>query len=687
VVEENLARADAIRDAARGGGNPISRIMTETEVAKAGVPREAFKAWATADQKAVLDVIADTIAKEHGGRPRNLAYFPHISDAPNAGKYATFFGSVWDSLRKKTRAPNFSRAFTGSQNYSRNVEQAWAVRNAEHAKFIADRRVVAGLMKDALPWDGSPSGLLPGHHVFAPGPAMTLRKMSMELADDALNIIVKKEPLIGMGILDNPEVINFLSQKLAEQTENLARFGKVRLEGPAISEGLYQIPSSMVRKLQKSIGSNMSPTLKLFWDSPMNFWRTTVLALSPRWIIYNMLGNTVLNTLAGVGPRSYMNLVKYGTKVLPDEVRMGFMATEGRVAHLGAAVDESVAGQALQLYRDSKFHRGLTWLPSKVAEINSQIETFFRGANYMSEAVKQAKMELVREGVGTFHMTADLMRAKLAEIARNPVKTAAIMQKVNDFLFDYGNMNGFERSVIRRFIVPFWSWNKNIIRLTVWTLPFKYPGRTALLRGLATMGYDQLMDSYRQNGIDPNTVPEWFRGNIPTELQPDGSVLFWNPRGANPFMTLTQTALSMLSPPIKIALERMLGEDLFTGRKFTDPTVIDSGRGQVRYNPQTGQFREAKVKPPLLSHLLRQFPQYDLLRKTFTPYREYDTGTLLHPQPLPGARRVRLSDKLWGYSGVPHGEYTPPEPGANDQQRRRQLSLMYKQLSAQNRND
>jgi hypothetical protein len=339
------------------------------------------------------------------------------------------------------------------------------------------------------------------------------------------------------------------------------------------------------------------------------------------------------------------------------------------------------------MMRDSKVYRMVTWLPQKSGAINSKIETFFRGANYMSGAVKQAKMELVREGVGTFHMTADLMQAKLAEIARNPVKTAAIMEKVNDFLFDYGNMSGFERSVIRRFIVPFWSWNKNIIRLTVWTLPFKYPGRTALLRGLATMGYDQLMDSYRQNGIDPNTVPEWFRGNIPTELQPDGSVLFWNPRGANPFMTLTQTALSMLSPPIKIALERMLGEDLFTGRKFTDPTVIDSGRGQVRYNPQTGQFREAKVKPPLLSHLLRQFPQYDLLRKTFTPYREYDTGTLLHPQPLPGARRVRLSDKLWGYSGVPHGEYTPPEPGANDQQRRRQLSLMYKQLSAQNRND
>jgi hypothetical protein len=364
---------------------------------------------------------------------------------------------------------------------------------------------------------------------------------------------------------------------------------------------------------------------------------------------------------------------------------MGFMRSEGRVAHLGAAADESVAGQALQLYRESKTHRTLTWIPEKMGQINSEIETAFRGANYMSEAVKQARMEIVKDGISSFHITDDLMRAKLGEIAKSPAKVEAIMEKVNDFLFDYTALDGFERNVVRRFIMPFYSWYKNIFKLAVWTLPMKYPGRTTLLRGLATMGKEQLDDSYQAMGVDPATLPEWMKGNIPMERQEDGSILFWNPRGANPFETLTSNALSILSPPIKLALERALGQDTFTGRKFTSPEVIEEGGRQLRYDPETGRFEETEVAPPLISHLLRQFPQYDLVRKFFVPYGEYDTGTLLNPQVRPGSKRVNLQRKLVGYAGFPQGQWTPPEPGKGDRQERRRVSLLYKQLRAQDR--
>jgi len=394
--------------------------------------------------------------------------------------------------------------------------------------------------------------------------------------------------------------------------------------------------------------------------------------------------------LAGVSPASYYRHQRLA-KFVPESLGMGITAIEGGPApRLGKLAETTATGRAITRLEASRLGRGASATANVGRKVNTTIENFYRGVNFTDAAYKQARRELAAMGQKA---TRPAIEAKIAAYMKDPAMVKKFTDRVNEFLFDYMALTGNERRIARR-IAPFFSWHKNILRLTVYSLPVKYPGRTAILRGLSRMGSDYMDDLYEQYGVNKADLPLWMQNGIPMEANPEtGEVTMWNPAGINPFQTIGSLDLAMVSPALKIVLERVLGIDLFKGKPFTSPTALDVGGRNMRLNPLTGRFEAVKVRPGVAEHLLRQVPQYGLLKAMRTPYQQYSTGTLFRPQPImrkegkgAAARMVpaipisrgREAAKMFGVSTFGYQPRTAP--GETSQDENRMLTMLLNRL-------
>jgi hypothetical protein len=328
------------------------------------------------------------------------------------------------------------------------------------------------------------------------------------------------------------------------------------------------------------------------WDRGTNVWRISVLALSPRWVLNNTLGNLILNTMGGVGPSGYIDAVqisskavklmteakKVGTRLsfddaliklgVPEDVAQGLYRYEAGVSEAGTPITK---GQRVVA--------GVKWLPDKVYRFNSTVESFFRTAHYFDK-------------IGKGFSVADAIKS------------------VNEFLFDYHKLTPIQRGVFRR-LDPFWNWHKNIIRLAV-TYPIKYPQRFLLLSYANKIGLEAYDDKLRAAGVNPDNVPDYYKNMflLPWKDE-EGKDFYISLRGIDPLQDI-MIGPSNLHPIIKIILERAFKTNAFTGRRFTSPYTV------------YGQ--ESKATPPLWRHILNQFPQFRVIEDVFRPYSTYETG-------------------------------------------------------------
>jgi hypothetical protein len=163
-------------------------------------------------------------------------------------------------------------------------------------------------------------------------------------------------------------------------------------------------------------------------------------------------------------------------------------------------------------------------------------------------------------------------------------------------------------------------------------LPVNHPFKTVALRGLGALSEQQReqafieMFPYMKREIEESGVPDRFDNMWPIKMEEDGKALFFNTRGMNIFTTvedmLRGDVLNMLSPLVKIPIERSSGRETFTNREYK------TGDAGVDY-----QGKEKQV-PPLGEHILNQFQQYKLLKQSLVPAQQYDSGTLMNPEPI-----------------------------------------------------
>jgi hypothetical protein len=252
--------------------------------------------------------------------------------------------------------------------------------------------------------------------------------------------------------------------------------------------------------------------------------------------------------------------------------------------------------------------------------------------------VKLAREQAVRYlKAGKMPRTEANILARMRVIKGDEVLVRPLVNKVHEILPVFNLLGNFERKYIRRF-VPFVNWYKFMVNYGA-KLPAQHPFKLVGARGLGALfeeHREQVFKDYfpfMTREIEGAGIPPRFDHMWPIGQRGDQMAKFFNVRGANPFTTISDFVeldfMNMASPIITVPIEQVTGRAIFGNRKF------ESGEAGVTVTHKGVEYKEfAKVRPPLVDHIMSQLPQYTLLKKWLVPARQWDTGTLLNPDPI-----------------------------------------------------
>lgn len=414
---------------------------------------------------------------------------------------------------------------------------------------------------------------------------------------------------------------------------------------------LYAVPKQAAEMFRRHYRvDGMERGARLFWDTPNGVWRGLVLAGSPRWVTNNVLGSSLFTVMHGARLRDVFRYAGSGVterlqpgktsfrqamqEVAPagyrDRVHTGLFVAEGPkgTTHLGEAADTRT-GQfydaVSRTWHSNRVLSKVSGFGQTMRAINAAVEDAFRSTSFVHEVQRQAIKDGAISGWRKFWTSKEQLR-QLAQHGVTEETARRALDAVNYFHNDYELLGPVERQVIRRFMVPFYSFYKHITRLAM-RFPFDYGARNAVITGLARLDNEMQREMV-------GAVPAWLRGAYPL-----GPSTFFSGSAANPFSGLTSftdtSFISLAYPLPKLLFEQATGRSTLTGRQFTDANVVypfgtDQGYRVVTDgagNP-TDMIPVDKAPPGLLEAALQQVPQYQLLKDAIAGGKPYDTETL-----------------------------------------------------------
>jgi hypothetical protein len=403
--------------------------------------------------------------------------------------------------------------------------------------------------------------------------------------------------------------------------------------GVSKNRKVYLVPDNVAKRLESYatplFGSQrIQNAVKLVYDKPTQIWKDFTLAAAPRWIKNNVIGDIVFNTIEGVGPLSYTRSfrAKYHD-IIPDELlKASFANTVKYNPKLGLAAQSTVGKLAEAIGETTPVK-----LASKAKDIGYALNTMFEQPFVRSLYVKLARDKAVADlKAAKMPVTEENIFAKLNEFKNNPAMREPIIAKVEKTLPVFDMAGNFERKYIKR-IMPFYNWYKFMAQYAV-NLPATHPFKSVGARGLGALSEGQReqafieMFPYMKREIEASGVPDRFDNLWPVKMGDDGKAAFFNARGFNIFTTVEDLLkgdfLNMMSPLIKIPMERASGRETFSNREYK------TGEAGLDFHGKEKQV------PPLGEHILNQFQQHQLLKQTLVPARQYDTGTIMNPEPI-----------------------------------------------------
>jgi hypothetical protein len=489
-------------------------------------------------------------------------------------------------------------------------------------------------------------------------------------------------------------VAEYSKPGIAEGLKEAITESKMGLQSALKNVEAYIVPEDVARIIENKVGAESSRLLRTVFDTPTQLWREFVLSLSPRWMIYNTVGNLAFGLLQGMGPRDLLkgNVGKFSEK-MPMEVAEGLMSetnltqtTKGAVSSLLSRPEKYVelkspSGNLVRVYQPKLDLLGKGWEVGKTGAqyagkglgviklMNEKVENFFRRGAFHKEVSRMAKAELRDQGVGGF-LNNKLVEEKMMDIINDPVKSAKALDEMGKWFFHYHRSTPFQTGVMRR-IFPFWSWYKNMAKMTFWTLPAEHPAKFKVLQLMATVGKEAWNDTIREKGIDPNLMPEWLRQAVPVGYDPITKEFeFMNTMGVNPFTTMSELSfkqmLASTNPMIKIAVEQALKEDVFREKKYESMFVVKDPTGRLWEYDKDGRMKPSTGRAPhLLEHAARQLPHYQLLKNYMLARKygkvpsEYAESSVFNLQPILDTEKGKpavkfgapLSRKFLGLAG------------------------------------
>jgi len=574
-------------------------------------------------------------------------FFPDI--------YASKMGIYFADTTGKRFKPSFLKKSKGVSGYSENLKEILPKWISEYIKFkntetfindftnkfgvkvnIKDVQEVVGGLKVG-------DKIYEGYKIIAPDNYLSFYKRKIDFYKE-----VSKR-------MDNATFDEAIGDALQGMSTTVMAVSK--------NKAVYLVREELVNELESFatpvFGSSKAQNIiRLVVDKPTQIWKDSVLAFAPRWIKNNVMGDIIFNTMEGVGPLSYSRgFQKMYYDVIPDELLKASFANVMKYnPQLGKTAETAIGGLVQNLY-ESKLVDGISKIKDTGYAINTMFEQPFVRALYVKLAREKAVGLLKKEGVP---ITEESVLRKMAEMKATPELIKPIITQVKETLPVFNLTGNWERKYIRR-IVPFYNWYKFMAQYAA-KLPVKHPFKTVGARGLGALAEKQREETYKAmfpfmaREIEDSGIPEVFNHLWPITNE-NGKVTFFNARGLNPFATIEDFTsfdlINMMSPVITVPYGQITGRSAFGDREFrSGERGIEHTVDGIKYN----DFE--KVRPPLMDHILSQFPQYDLIKQSLVPARQYDTGTILNPEPIideiTGEPKYPIDsvEKLLNYMGI-----------------------------------
>lgn len=418
------------------------------------------------------------------------------------------------------------------------------------------------------------------------------------------------------------------------------------------------IPNEVAEHIKYHLGP-MSPTIDVLTDplGTRTFWTNFVLALRTAWYVNNEVSQAALATVfrEWKGAKMGRKLGNYyalqgGTAAtaISPELNIKNMFSHGGSWGRDSRVVRKLEAAGLGFYVDieSKLNnmagvKQVHQLGKIGAQFNLLRDTFYKRNAFLGETAKEFERNAAR-GVGMNVGTKVFSPVEVKQIAQNfnsmidsiqtiieginrggdPAFFRDMVTKASHATYNWNNMTPFQRRYLSRFI-PFVGWQLYVTGL-LWKLPVYYPGRAWLLKSLSMMGQNYIRDLWTEQGIDPDTVPEWERHAIPLYTTPDGRVVAFRASFGSLYdvMDISDYGRSAFShPALKSALEILMNKKTFP--ELETPSQAPLERGVKA--PRRGMF------DIMLDSLFGS--AYQMANKIAHPYYQYETGGLTNPQP------------------------------------------------------
>lgn len=335
------------------------------------------------------------------------------------------------------------------------------------------------------------------------------------------------------------------------------------------------LPKTVANNIQR-MHTPPGGRLSAITDPIMQVFRTSLLPLSPRWHLYNIIGGGLLLTV-GTDPTVWRylkharDLSKSGE--VPEGIPRGIgtvprdvleWSTTGSIQKDLGAIFHHKAGQTLSRLWDEtqearkKVGNLIEWSYNK----NGAVDDMYRTMAYLYGNDKALTKGLTKEAAH---------RAGI-ESARK------IFQQ-------WDRMTPLERTIMR-FVFPFYGWTAHVMRFIV-QYPFDHPIRTAIMGSFAR---NELED--HNSGLPERFLNMFFLG----DMDKNGNVKAFNIGGMNPFADVANNLtlrgwLGQANPIISTAAQS-LGIDTGTGGPELFPNM--------QYDAETGRLAYRSRNPLML---------------------------------------------------------------------------------------
>lgn len=325
------------------------------------------------------------------------------------------------------------------------------------------------------------------------------------------------------------------------------------------------VPKPLRRNLERM---HVPPTGRLTqtMDPIMRVFRTSLLPLSPRWHVYNILGGGMVTAMR-TGPEALAligeayKMAKEGT--LPEGVMHGYgmvprdvlqwQATASKADKVGAAFHYAGGRKLREIWDSAQGARtGFNNFVQKSYDFNGFFDDFYRSMGYLYGKTKAE-------------------RAGLSEAA---AKTEGMML-TRKIMQNWDEITPLERTVMR-YVFPFYGWMNHIMRY-VMSYPVDHPIRASVT---AQFARNELEDM--GTGLPQSFLNMFFVGDVDY----NGKVKAINTAGMNPFSDVanyfTLAGFTGNVNPVISSVLTTLG--------------VDTGRGapelypNLQYDPQTGRL-------------------------------------------------------------------------------------------------